>query len=192
MKIGLYFGTFNPVHIGHMIIANHMVENTDLDEVWMVVTPHNPHKKKKTLLDDHQRYEMVFRAAEAYDKIKPSNIEFGLDQPNYTVNTLMHIQEKYPNHEFCLLMGEDNLWTFHKWKNHEFILEHHELYVYPRFAEQPETSFYDTHKKVNFVKAPIIEISSTHIRTQIKERKNIRPLLPPSVWEYIDHNNFYR
>lgn len=192
MKIGLYFGTFNPVHIGHMIIANHMVENTDLDEVWMVVTPHNPHKKKKTLLDDHQRYEMVFRAVETYDKIKPSNIEFGLDQPNYTVNTLMHIQEKYPNHEFCLIMGEDNLWTFHKWKNHEFILEHHELYVYPRFAEKPETSMYDTHKKVNFVKAPIIEISSTHIRTQIKEGKNIRPLLPPAVWEYIDHNNFYR
>lgn len=192
MKIGLYFGTFNPVHIGHMIIANHMVENTDLDEVWMVVTPHNPHKKKKTLLDDHQRYEMVFRAAEAYDKIKPSNIEFGLDQPNYTVNTLMHIQEKHPNHEFCLIMGGDNLWTFHKWKNHEFILEHHELYVYPRFAEQQESSPYDTHSRVHFVKAPIIEISSTHIRSQIKEGKNTRPLLPPAVWEYIDHNNFYR
>ena len=109
MKIGLYFGTFNPIHIGHLIIANHMAENTDMDQIWMVVTPHNPHKKKNSLLDDYHRLQMVFLATEDYPKIKPSDIEFKLSSPNYTVNTLAHLQEKYPNHEFSLIMGEDNL-----------------------------------------------------------------------------------
>ena len=117
MKIGLYFGTFNPIHIGHMIIANHMVEYTDLDEVWFVVTPHNPFKKKSTLLSDYHRYQMVLEATEDYLKLKPSDIEFGLPQPNYTINTLTYLYEKYPKYEFNLIMGEDNLQSFHKWKN---------------------------------------------------------------------------
>jgi nicotinate-nucleotide adenylyltransferase len=122
MKVGLYFGTFNPIHVGHIIIANHLVEYSDLDEVWMVVTPHNPHKKKSSLLANHHRFELVYLALQKYTKIKPSDIEFKLPQPNYTVNTLAHINEKYPQHEFSLIMGEDNLKSFHKWKNYDTIL----------------------------------------------------------------------
>ena len=122
MKIGLYFGTFNPIHVGHVIIANHLVEYSELDEIWMVVTPHNPHKKKSSLLANHHRLELVYLALQSHTKIKPSDIEFKLPQPNYTVNTLAHINEKYPQHEFSLIMGEDNLKSFHKWKNFETIL----------------------------------------------------------------------
>ena len=117
MKIGLYFGTFNPVHIGHLIIANHMAEHSDLQQIWMVVTPHNPLKQKNTLLVDRQRLQMVRLATEEYPKIKPSDIEFKLPQPNYTVNTLAHLNDKFPQHEFSLIMGEDNLNSIHKWKN---------------------------------------------------------------------------
>jgi len=119
MKIGLYFGSFNPIHIGHMVIANHMAEYSDLDQIWFVVTPHNPFKKKSSLLDNYQRLEMVYQATKDYIKLKPSDIEFSLPQPNYTVNTLAHLEEKYADHEFALIMGEDNLKSFHKWKNYQ-------------------------------------------------------------------------
>ena len=191
-KIGLYFGTFNPIHIGHLAIANHMAEFSDLDEIWMVVTPHNPFKKKSSLLDNHHRLEMVYLATESYDRIVPSDIEFKLPQPNYTVNTLIHLQEKYPDHHFNLIMGEDNLKSFHKWKNYEVILENHDLYVYPRTSEgQVETQF-EGHPKIHKVDAPIMEISSTFIRKSIAEKKDIRPLLPEAVWKYIDEMNFYK
>ena len=131
MKIGLYFGTFNPIHIGHLIIANHMAEHSDLDQIWMVVTPHNPHKKKSTLLDDYHRLYMVHLATDDYPNIQPSDIEFKLTQPNYTVNTLAHLQEKFPKYDFSLIMGEDNLNSLHKWKNYEVILNNHNIYVYP-------------------------------------------------------------
>lgn len=202
MKIGLYFGTYNPIHVGHLIIANHMAEFADLDQVWMVVTPHNPLKKKATLLDDHHRLQMVYLATEDYPKIKPSDIEFKLPQPNYTVITLAHLEEKYPNHQFSLIMGEDNLKTFHKWRNYEVILENHDIYVYPRLedkgrtgetiSDEPENIELKSHPKIHVIDAPIVEISSTFIRNSIKEGKNIQPLLPPKVWEYIDHNNFYK
>jgi len=192
MKIGLYFGTFNPIHVGHLIIANHMVEYSDLEEVWMVVTPHNPFKKKKTLLDNHHRFEMVFRATEPYQHLKPSDIEFKLAQPNYTVHTLAHISECYPQHEFCLIMGEDNLNGFHKWKNFETILEHHAIYVYPRISEGTSSTSIMNHPRIFKVDAPIIEISSTLIRKGIRQQKNVQPLLTASVWEYIDQMNFYR
>ncbi|TCP24003.1 nicotinate-nucleotide adenylyltransferase [Tenacibaculum skagerrakense] len=191
-NIGLYFGTFNPIHIGHLIIANHMVENSNLDEIWMVVTPHNPFKKKSTLLDNHHRYEMVYRATEDYDKIAPSDIEFKLPQPNYTVHTLAHISEKYPTYTFSLIMGEDNLKSLHKWKNYETILEHHHVYVYPRISEGIVETQFDQHPKIHRVNAPIVEISSTMIRNAIKEGKNIKPLLSTSVWNYIDEMNFYK
>ena len=134
MKIGLYFGTFNPIHIGHLIIANHLAEHSDLQQIWMVVTPHNPLKQKNTLLDDRQRLHMVRLATEDFPKIKPSDIEFKLPQPNYTVNTLSHLKEKFPQHEFAIIMGEDNLNSLHKWKNHMYILENHDIYIYPRIV----------------------------------------------------------
>lgn len=191
-KIGLYFGTFNPVHIGHVAIANHMAEYSDLHEIWMVVTPHNPHKKKKTLLDDHHRMAMVQIALEEYPKLRASNIEFNLPQPSYTVTTLAHLEEKYPQHLFCLIMGEDNLKSLHKWKNYEVILERYELYVYPRISEGTIEAQFGDHPKIHRVDAPIMEISSTFIRKTIKEGKNCRPLLPHSVWKYIDEMNFYK
>lgn len=192
MKIGLYFGTFNPIHIGHLTIANHMAEYSDLDAVWMVVTPHNPFKKKSTLLDNNHRYEMVMIATDDYPKIKPSTIEFKLSQPNYTVNTLAHLQEKYPTYEFCLIMGEDNLKGLHKWKNYEVILANHDVYVYPRISKGIVDHQFTNHPRIHKVNAPIMEISSTFIRKAIKENKNTKPLLPQHVWEYIDEMNFYK
>uniref|UniRef100_UPI004049A645 nicotinate (nicotinamide) nucleotide adenylyltransferase n=1 Tax=Flavobacterium sp. TaxID=239 RepID=UPI004049A645 len=191
MKIGLYFGTFNPIHVGHLIIANHFAEFSDLEEIWMVVTPHNPHKNKSTLLDDYHRLHMVFLATENYPKLKPSDIEFKLPQPNYTVNTLAYLTEKYPQHEFALIMGEDNLKSLHKWKNYEYILKHHELYVYPRVSDKEE-EFSLVSTKVHVINAPVVEISSTFIRNSIKEGKNIKPMLPEQVFEYINHNLFYK
>ena len=191
-KIGLFFGTFNPIHIGHLIIANHMAEFSDLDEVWLVVTPHNPHKKKSTLLNNHHRLDMVFMACEEFEHLQPSDVEFRLEQPNYTVKTLAHLQEKFPTNEFCLIMGEDNLKSFHKWKNYEVILENHSLYVYPRKSGGRVENQFKDHPKITRVDAPVIEISATFIRDSIKEGKFIKPMLPNKVWDYVLHNNFYK
>jgi nicotinate-nucleotide adenylyltransferase len=191
-KIGLYFGTFNPIHIGHMIIANYMVEFSDLDEVWMVVTPQNPFKKKSSLLDNYHRLELVYIACEKYPKLKPCNVEFKLSQPNYTVNTLVHLEEKYQDKDFSLIMGEDNLKSFHKWKNYEVILEQYSIYVYPRVSKGKVENQFKDHPKIHRVEAPVVEISSTFIRKAIKARKNIIPMLPEKVWEYIDSMNFYK
>lgn len=192
MKIGLYFGSFNPIHIGHLVIANHLVEHSNLDRVWFVVTPHNPFKKKSSLLDNYQRLEMVYRATKDYDTLSPSDIEFNLPQPNYTINTLVHLEEKYPDYEFCLIMGEDNLKSFHKWKNYELILENHHVYVYPRLSEGKVETEFDDHNKIHHVNAPIMELSSTFIRNDIKKGKNVKPMLPEHVWEYLDEMNFYK
>jgi nicotinate-nucleotide adenylyltransferase len=189
-KIGLYFGSFNPVHIGHMIIANHIVNYSDLDEVWMVVTPQNPFKKKNTLLNDRTRYNLVDMAIDDNLKLKVTDIEFGLPQPSYTVNTLAYIQEKYPKKEFALIMGSDNLDTFHKWKNYEQIIKNHNLYVYPR-PNSTGGQFKD-HPKVTWVDAPLMEISSTHIRKAIAAGKSIKYLLPENVHDYILEMNYYK
>jgi len=178
--------------VGHLIIANHLAEYSDLDQVWLVVTPLSPFKKKSSMLDNHQRLEMVFRATEPYPKLRPSDIEFNLPEPNYTINTLTYLTEKFPEYDFCLIMGEDNLKSFHKWRNYELILETYELYVYPRISEEPVENDLIEHRKVHSVKAPIIELSSTFIRNSIKEGKNVRPMLPESVWQYIDEMNFYK
>lgn len=192
MKVGLYFGTFNPIHIGHLVIANHMAEYGGLDQVWFVITPQSPFKTKQSLLDDYQRLEMVYRATQDYTKLKHSDIEFGMSQPNYTVNTLTYLQEKYPDYIFSLIMGEDNLRSFHKWKNYSLILENHDLYVYPRLTYNENKPKEDVLKKVHRIDAPIMEISSTFIRKAIKKGKNVRPLLPEAVWQYLDEMNFYK
>ena len=192
MNVGLYFGTFNPIHVGHLTIANHLVEHSDLDQVWFVVTPHSPFKKKNSLLDDHQRLEMVYQATKDYDKLKESNIEFNLPQPNYTVNTLAHLEEKYPENNFALIMGEDNLKSFHKWKNYDVILSRHKIYVYPRISQGTIESKFEDHPSITRVKAPIMELSSTFIRKSIKAGKNVRPMLPEAVWKYLDEMKFYK
>lgn len=192
MKVGLFFGTFNPIHIGHLIIANYIVEFSDLDEVWFVITPQSPFKQKKSMLSNHHRLAMANIAVEEFSKLKTSDIEFKLPQPNYTINTLIHIEEKYPNHQFCLIMGEDNLKGFHKWKNYETILQNYELYVYPRISDGTTENQFLNHPKVHSVAAPIVEISSTFIRKAIKNNKNISPMLPANVWKYIDEMNFYK
>ena len=194
-KVGLFFGTFNPIHVGHLIIANHMAEFSELDEVWLVVTPHNPHKKKSTLLEDTHRLAMVRIATEDYPKLKASNIEFDLPQPNYTVNTLAVLEEKYPNKEFCLIMGEDNLKNLHKWKNYEVILERYPLFIYPRISknmEKTSNSILDSNNSVTLINAPIVELSSTFIRKNIALNKNIKPMLSKNVWQYLDEMNFYK
>jgi nicotinate (nicotinamide) nucleotide adenylyltransferase len=192
-KVGLFFGTFNPIHIGHLVIANHLVEFSDLDEVWFVITPQSPFKTKQSLLDDHHRYQMVYEAVQDYPKLKPSTIEFDLPKPNYTVDTLVHLEEKYgKDHQFSLIMGEDNLKSFHKWKNYEAILELHDIYVYPRVSNGEVEHQFKDNPKIIKVDAPIMEISSTFIRNSHHEGKNIRPLLPNAVWKYMDEMNFYR
>ena len=163
-----------------------------MDEVWFVVTPHNPLKKKKTLLEDHHRLAMVRIAVEDYPKLKASNVEFDLPQPNYTVNTLAYLEEKYPSQNFCLIMGEDNLKSFQKWKNYDVILERYSIYVYPRISEGSVETQFDNLKKIKKVNAPIIELSSTFIRKSIKSGKNIRPMLSAEVWKYLDEMNFYK
>ncbi len=191
-KIGLYFGTFNPIHIGHLILANHFAETTDLDEVWFVVTPQNPMKRKDSILDNHHRLELVYKATYDYPKLLPSDIEFGLPMPNYTINSLTYIEEKHPDKQFVLLMGEDNLVSFPKWKNYELILDRYELYVYPRKTDRTIPKPFQNNPKINLIDAPQIELSSSAIRKAIKMNQNIRPLLPPESWLYLDEMNFYK
>lgn len=191
-KIGLFFGTFNPIHIGHLVIANHIAEFSDLHQVWFVLTPHSPFKKKKSLLDNHHRYQMVDRALEVYPKLRVSDIEFNLPQPNYTINTLVYLEEQYADHEFALIMGEDNLKSFHKWKNYETILERYDILVYPRISKGEIPDRFEGHPRIKHIDSPIMEISSTFIRQAVKEEKNIRPLMPEAAWLYMDEMNFYK
>ncbi len=190
MKVGLYFGSFNPIHVGHLVIANYMVQFTDLNKVWLVVSPHNPLKIKSSLLADNHRLAMVRRAVENNPKLKACDIEFKLSQPSYTIHTLLHLKEKYPTYEFALIMGSDNLETFHKWKNYLEILKNHTLYVYPRPGY--EGGNLAQHKNVVFVIAPVMELSSTQIRNAIKEKKDVRYMLTESVYEYVKEMNFYK
>ncbi|WP_370390470.1 nicotinate (nicotinamide) nucleotide adenylyltransferase [uncultured Winogradskyella sp.] len=192
MKVGLFFGTFNPIHVGHLTIANHIVEHSDLDQVWFVVTPQSPFKQKSSLLDNYQRLEMVYLATKDYTTLKPSSIEFGLKQPNYTIDTLVYLEEKYPQHDFALIMGEDNLKSFHKWKNYELILENYSIYVYPRLSKRIVPEQFKAHPKIINISAPIMELSSTFIRQEIKAGRNIRPMLPDEVWKYLDEMSFYK
>jgi nicotinate-nucleotide adenylyltransferase len=197
MKIGLFFGTFNPIHVGHLIIANHMAQHPDIDQVWLVVTPHNPHKEKATLLADHLRLDMVRDAIYDSPQLKVSDIEFHLAKPNYTISTLTHLQEKYPNDEFSLVLGADNLRSFQKWYNWEQILAHHKLYVYPRIAEvdaelslSVELSKHPNIELVNDV--PVLGISASFVRTQLAAGKDCRFLLTDPVLKYIAERGLYQ
>jgi nicotinate-nucleotide adenylyltransferase len=195
MKVGLFFGSFNPVHIGHMVLANYMLAFTDLDQVWFVVSPHNPLKKKSSLLHERNRLQLVTLAIGDNTKLKASDIEFHISQPSYTVNTLAHLKEKYPKTSFVLIMGEDNLESFHKWKNFEEILKYYELYVYPRVdKEAPRAVIHPEvvhHPAVKRIAAPVMEISSTAIRQAILDKKDVRYFVPERAWEYIREMHFY-
>ena len=200
MKVGLYFGTYNPIHVGHLIIANHMANYTDLDQVWLVVTPRNPLKQKVSLLADYHRLTLVRGAIEDNLKLRASAVEFDLEKPSYTSKTLAYLQERYPENGFSLIMGEDNLRTFHKWKNYETILKKHSLIVYPRLLTEGEKSesipppirpeIYD-HPNVNMINAPIMKVSASFIRRAIKEKKDVRYLLTEPVFKYIQEMHFY-
>ena len=192
MKVGLFFGTFNPIHVGHMILANYLAEFTDLDEVWFVITPRSPFKLKKTMLANNHRMVLANIAVENYPKLKTSGIEFDLEPPYYTVNTLAHLEERYPEYKFSIIMGEDNIKGFHRWKNYEVILENYEVYVYPRISDSKVDPLIEEHPHVHFVNAPIIEVSSSFIRKGIQEGNDISTMLPESVWKYVDEMNFYR
>ncbi|GAB1345393.1 nicotinate (nicotinamide) nucleotide adenylyltransferase [Cloacibacterium sp. Arc13] len=192
-KIGLFFGSFNPIHIGHLILANYILENSDMDELWFVVSPQNPFKDKKSLLTDHNRLDMVQLAVKNYPKMRASNVEFSLPKPSYTIDTLTYLKEKYPNYSFALIMGEDNLDSLPKWKNAEKLMSDYQIIVYPRtFEGEKKDSEYLQHENISMVNAPIIELSATEIRNMIKEGKNVRPMLPPEVFEYLDGSSFYK
>jgi len=189
MKVGLFFGSYNPIHIGHLAIANYMVEFSDLDELWMVVSPQNPFKTRKNLLNEYDRFKLVELALNDDIKIKASNIEFILPKPSYTIDTLTYLSDKHPQKEFAIIMGSDNLMNFHKWKNAEQILKYYQLYVYPR----PNISIdeYKNNSKITIVDAPLMEISSSFIRESIKNNKDIRYFLPEKVYDYIKQMHFY-
>ncbi len=203
MRIGLFFGTFNPIHIGHLVIANYFANLPELDQIWLVVTPQNPLKQKSTLLADHHRLALVQLAVENNDRLKACDIEFKMPQPNYTIDTLAYLKEKHPKHQFSLIIGEDNLRGFTKWKNYEIIRDTYPMFVYPRVLtaqELEETGFENNHQAL--VKqfptahfcfdAPMMKISSTYIRQAIKNKKEVQYLLTEEVRKYVDEMNFYR
>ncbi len=204
MKVGLYFGTFNPIHVGHLVIANYMAEYTDIDQVWLVVTPQNPLKLKSSLLADYHRLALVNEAIQDNPNLKASDIEFKLPQPNYTSTTLAYLKEKFPDHIFSLIMGEDNLRTFHKWYNYEHLLNNYQFYVYPRvltIQEEEEVHAIGFHPENNLQvhpnvhileEVPVMKVSSSFIRQAIKDGKDVRYLLTEPVHRYIDQMNFYK
>ena len=191
MKIGLLFGSFNPIHTGHLLIANYMVEYTELDKIWFVVSPQNPFKVNDELLDENLRLKMIEMAIADDNRFEACNIEFEMPKPNYTYLTLTTLTEKYPEHQFTPIIGGDNLQSFHLWKNYESILENYQLFVYRRagFHENPLLA---NHKKISLYEVPLLNISSTYIRETLQAGKSIRYLVPKVVKEFIDENNLYR
>ncbi len=190
MKIGLFFGSFNPIHIGHLIVANVMVQNTDLAQIWFIVSPQNPFKKSNTLLHEFDRLNMVERAIADNHLFKASDFEFHLPKPSYTIDTMAKLTDKYPQHDFKLIIGEDNLAKFPNWKNHEVLLEQYGLYVYPRPKAEPHN--YKNNAKVVFVEAPLLDISATFIRNQLAHNKTIKYMVPEAVEDIIKLKKFYQ
>lgn len=190
MKVGLFFGSFNPVHVGHMIIANYMATQTDLDQVWLVVSPQNPLKRKETLARDRERLHMVRLAIGDNPLLRESDIEFNLPVPSYTVDTLIYLREKYPQHRFCLIMGGDNIASIERWKNYEFLLREYEIYLYTR--PDYDSGAYANHPSVRRFDAPRMEISSSYIRRCIAGGKSVRYLVPDAVYAYLEQSSMYR
>lgn len=198
-RIGLYFGTFNPIHVGHLIIANHMVQYAGLAELWFVVSPQNPLKPKASLLADYHRLALVRIAVEDNYQLKASNVEFDLPQPSYTIHTLVALSEKHPDYDFTIIMGEDNLNTLPKWKNYDQILENYSILVYPRVESDENLSVRKEgrselieHPKVTMIDAPLMKISASFIRKAVNEGRDVRYLLTEPVMRYVDEMNFYR
>ncbi|WP_432714177.1 nicotinate (nicotinamide) nucleotide adenylyltransferase [Pedobacter sp.] len=190
MKTGLFFGSFNPVHLGHLVIANYMATFTGLDEVWLVVSPHNPLKNKNGLSNSYDRLEMVRLATENSQHLKVSDIEFGLPKPSYTIDTLSYLEEKYPSREFAIIMGSDNLVSFKKWKNYEVILKNYQIYVYPRPGVNVEE--WKNHPSIIMTETPQMDISSTFVRSAVKAKKNIQFFVPDQVIAFMEGKNMYR
>lgn len=190
MRIGLFFGSFNPIHIGHMIIAQTMIDSGEIDELWFVISPQNPHKTNKNLLHEFDRLDMVAAAIHDQPKMKTCDIEFSLSKPSFTVTTLAILSEKHSELDFKLIIGQDNLASFHKWKNYQEIIKHHELLVYPRPDSPPHKLELNTFAKM--VEAPLIDISATFIRSKIKRGNSIKYLVPSEVEFFITSKKFYQ
>lgn len=189
MKIGLYFGSFNPIHLGHLLIASYVVEEKLADKVWFVVSPQNPFKKASTLLNEYDRLHLVNLAIENDARFKASDIEFKLPKPSYTIDTLTYLKEKYPSLEFSIILGADSYQNIHKWKNGDQILNNNDILVYNRIGSEAIKPEANNHQ---FLKAPILEISSTEIRNFIKQKRSIKYMLPEKVENEILLNNYYR
>lgn len=189
MKIGLYFGSFNPIHIGHLIIANHVADTTDLQKVWFVVSPQNPLKQSASLLNEYDRLHLINISIEGENKLRTSNVEFGLPKPSYTVDTLTYLIEKFPEHEFSIIMGSDSFSNITKWKNYKVILKNYRLYIYKRPGFEIDNAL---KKDLIILDAPLLEISSTRIRELLKKGKSVKYLVPDTVKEEIERNGYYK
>ncbi len=190
MKVGLYFGSFNPIHVGHLILAQTALNESKLDAVWFIVSPQNPFKQKKNLLSEFDRFRMVELALEDHPQLQASNVEFSLPKPSYTIDTLTHLRDRYKSYEFALIMGQDNLQHFHKWKNYESIIKYYPLYVYPR--ADAEASQFDDHPNVRFFEAPLLNISASYIRKVIQADHSVRYMVVPKVFDYLEKEGLYR
>ena len=189
MQIGLYFGSFNPIHVGHLIIANHILNETGLQKVWFVVSPQNPFKKSDTLLNEYDRFHLVQKAIEGDDRLKASDIEFSLPKPSYTVHTLAYLKEKYPDNQFSIIMGSDSFQNLGNWKNAEVIIHNYPIVVYKRPGFEINNN---QGANLQIMNAPLLEISATYIRELIKDGKSIKHLVPPAVEEEISTYGFFR
>ena len=189
MNIGLYFGSFNPIHIGHLIIGNHIANSTEVDEVWFVVSPQNPLKESASLLNEQHRFSLVKIAVEDETKLKASNVEFSMPKPSYTIDTLIYLSEKYKQHTFTLIIGSDSFLNFEKWKNYNQIILNYNILIYPRPGFDVKRKLPETIKVID---APLLEISSTQIRKYIKEKKSIRYLVTDKVLDEIELRGYYK